>query len=238
MVNPPEGYRPEGWVPPEASGDTRAAGTVDLTSSEMLRTPQFYFLWLMFVGSGLAGLMVIYCIRLFGIDALRASGAAENAQTAGVIAGTAMAWYAILNGLGRIAWGTISDKIGRKMALFLMCLFQGIIMLFFLKMGGSEIGLIIGASIIGFNFGGNFALFPAATADFFGNRNVGTNYGWVFLAYGVAGIAGPQIAGYFKDAARGGDVSAWTTPFIIAGVSCIVAAVIALLLRAPRAHSA
>jgi len=192
----------------------------------------------MFVGSGLAGLMVIYCIRLFGIDALQASGAAADAQTAGVIAGTAMAWYAILNGLGRIAWGTISDKIGRKMALFLMCLFQGIIMMFFLKMGATEIGLIIGACIIGFNFGGNFALFPAATADFFGNKNVGTNYGWVFLAYGVAGIAGPQIAGYFKDAAQGGDVGAWTTPFIIAGLSCIVAAVIALFLRAPKSHQA
>jgi len=238
MVNPPEGYRPEGWTPPEPSDKFRATGTVDLTSGEMLRTPQFYFLWLMFVGSGLAGLMVIYCIRLFGIDALQASGAAANAQTAGVIAGTAMAWYAILNGLGRIAWGTVSDKIGRKMALFLMCLFQGIIMLFFLKMGASEIGLIIGASIIGFNFGGNFALFPAATADFFGNRNVGTNYGWVFLAYGVAGIAGPQIAGYFKDAAQGGDVGAWTTPFIIAGISCIVAAVIALMLKAPEGDNA
>ncbi|MBD3178796.1 MAG: MFS transporter [Candidatus Latescibacteria bacterium] len=238
MVNPPEGYQPEGWQPPESTGDSKATGTVDLTSGEMLRTPQFYFLWLMFVGSGLAGLMVIYCIRLFGIDALQASGAAANAQTAGVIAGTAMAWYAILNGLGRIAWGTISDKIGRKMALFLMCLFQGIIMLFFLKMGASEIGLIIGACIIGFNFGGNFALFPAATADFFGNRNVGTNYGWVFLAYGVAGIAGPQIAGYFKDAAQGGDVGAWATPFIIAGISCIVAAVIGLLLRAPKEHKA
>lgn len=238
MVNPPEDYKPEGWVPPEPTDRTKATGTVDLTSGEMLRTPQFYFLWLMFVGSGLAGLMVIYCIRLFGIDALQASGAAADAQTAGVIAGTAMAWYAILNGLGRIAWGTISDKIGRKMALFLMCLFQGIIMMFFLKMGASEIGLIIGACIIGFNFGGNFALFPAATADFFGNKNVGTNYGWVFLAYGVAGIAGPQIAGYFKDAAQGGDVGAWTTPFIIAGLSCIAAAVIALFLRAPKSHQA
>ena len=145
-----------------------------------------------------------------------------------------MAWYAILNGLGRIVWGTVSDKIGRKIALFLMCLFQGIIMLFFLKMGGSKAGLIIGACIIGFNFGGNFALFPAATADFFGNKNVGTNYGWVFLAYGVAGIAGPQIAGYFKDAAQSGGVGAWGTPFIIAGISCIIAAIIALFLKAPK----
>ena len=78
------------------------------------------------------------------------------------------------------------------------------------------------------------ALFPVATADFFGNKNVGTNYGWVFLAYGVAGIAGPQVAGFFKDAAVGGDVSAWTTPFIIAGVACLIAAGISLALKAPK----
>jgi MFS family permease len=145
-----------------------------------------------------------------------------------------MAWYAILNGLGRIVWGIVSDKIGRKLSLFVMCLFQGVIMLLFYKMGASPWGLIIGACIIGFNFGGNFALFPAATADFFGNKNVGTNYGWVFLAYGVAGIAGPQVAGWFKDAAQGGDPGAWMTPFMIAGGACLLAAGLAAVLRVPK----
>jgi MFS family permease len=244
MVNPPAGYKPEGWVPPEPTGKALATGTVNFTAPEMLSTRQFYMLWLMFVGSGLAGLMVIYCIRLFGIDALQASGqvtGVEAAKTAGTIAGTAMAWYAILNGLGRIAWGVVSDKIGRKMALFLMCALQSLVMFGFYKLGATKTGLILGACIIGFNFGGNFALFAAATADFFGNRNVGTNYGWVFLAYGVAGIAGPQVAGYFKDAAAKTaattgvvDASAWLTPFIVAGVSCAVAAVLALLLTPPK----
>jgi len=234
MVNPPEGYKPAGWEPPVAGQSKVATGHVELTSGEMLRTPQYYMLLLMFIGSALAGLMVIYCIRLFGIDALQASGAVTDATAAGAVAGTAMAWYAILNGLGRIAWGSVSDKIGRKLALFLMCLFQGVIMLAFYKMGATQWGLIIGACIIGFNFGGNFALFPVATADFFGNKNVGVNYGWVFLAYGVAGIAGPQVAGYFKDTAQGGQVSAWLTPFIIAGISCLAAAVIGVLLRPPK----
>lgn len=247
MVNPPAGYKPEGWEPPAPNATSKATGTVNLTSSEMLATPQFYMLWLMFCGSALAGLMVIYCIKLFGIDALQASGAVtadvpgEAATAAGIIASTAMAWYAILNGLGRIVWGMVSDVIGRKMALFLMCLLQGIIMLLFLKLGGTEIGLIAGACIIGFNFGGNFALFPAATADYFGNKTVGTNYGWVFLAYGIAGILGPQVAGYFKDVAMASQqegaapsAAAWVTPFIIAGVACLVAAVLALLLKSPK----
>ncbi len=240
MVDPPEGYKPEGWEPPAPAEGGGPAAVVDLNRAEMLRTPQFWMLLTMFIGSALAGLMVIYCIRLFGIDALQASGAAADAKIAGAMAGTAMAWYAILNGLGRIIWGTVSDKIGRKMALFLMCLIQGIVMLVFLKMGGSQATLIVGACIIGFNFGGNFALFPTATADFFGTKNLGPNYSCVFLAYGVAGIAGPQVAGLFKDAAKtsGAGVGAWATPFVIAGIACLIAAAIALCLKPVKVAAA
>ncbi len=239
MVDPPKGYRPAGWRPSVAA-ETQSADSMELTSGQMLRTPQYYMLIAMFAGSAMAGLMVIYCIRLFGIDALLATGAATDIETAGKIGGTAMAFYAILNGLGRIVWGTLADRIGRKQSLFLMCLLQGIIMLVFLKLGGSKIGLIAGACIIGFNFGGNFALFPTATADFFGSKNFGPNYGWVFLAYGIAGIAGPQVAGYFKDIAQtsGAGVAAWNTPFIIAGVACLTAAGIALMLKPVKAASA
>lgn len=233
MVNPPAGWKPAGWNPEEGARGAKAAGAIDMTALEMAGTPQYWVLLLMFTGSALAGLMVIYCIRLFGIDSLQANAVVDNLEDAGKTAGTAMALYAILNGLGRIIWGTVSDGIGRKNALFLMCLLQGVMMLVFFKVGAWEIGLIVGACIIGFNFGGNFALFPAATADFFGNKNVGTNYPWVFLAYGFAGIAGPQIAGYFKDHAAG-DVNAWKMPFIIAGIACLIAAALGLMLRAPK----
>ena len=232
MINPPAGYKPAGWQPP-AADVKKATGSIDFAPAEMLRTHQFYMLWFMFLGTSIAGLMVISCIKLFGIDALTASKAAANSDLAGQIADTAMALYAILNGLGRIIWGLISDKTGRKAALLLLCLSQGIIMLLFYKLGASELGLIIGACIIGFNYGGGFALFPAATADYFGNKNVGINYGWVFLAYGVAGIAGPLIAGYFKDIAKG-DAAMWASPFAIAAAACFVSLLIAGCLRTPK----
>jgi OFA family oxalate/formate antiporter-like MFS transporter len=244
MVNPPPGWKPAGWNPPDASAAKKPTGALDLTTGRMLGTPQYWGLLLMFTCSAMAGLMVIGCIRLFGVDSLVANKAVSGdslevmKEAAGAIAGTAMAWYAILNGLGRIIWGMASDKIGRKAALFLMCGLQGAMMLAFYNVGATEIGLVIGACVIGFNFGGNFALFPAATADFFGNKTVGVNYPWVFLAYGVAGIVGPQIAGRLTDAAAKagtGAVSAaaWHAPFIIAGIACLVAAVIGLLLRPP-----
>jgi len=236
MINPPSGYSPPGWKTPVA-GTVAASGAVNFNESQMLATPQFYMIFLTFAGSAMAGLMVIGCIQLFGIDALQASGAAADVATATATAGTAMAMYAILNGLGRIAWGAISDRIGRKMSIILMCASQAVMMAVLFYLGRSNLGLTLAACVIGFNFGGNFALFPAVTADFFGNANVGRNYGYVFLSYGVAGIAGPYIAGYFKDAAKvsGAGVNAWLTPFMIAATACAIAAVIAALTRPPKA---
>ncbi len=235
MLNPPKDYLPQGYDPKPPSPDENPDGISyqEFTTLEMLGKPQFYMLWIMFFSTALAGLMVIYSISLFGIDSLQAAGAVTEPAHAAAIAGTAMAWYAIFNGLGRIIWGGISDQVGRKWTLFMMCSFQAFIMLVFFEMGTAVSSLIIAAAIIGFNFGGNFALFPAATADYFGAKNLGTNYGWIFLSYGLAGIAGPQIAGYFRDAAEAGDISTWSTSFTIAGIACIFAALISLLLKAP-----
>ena len=69
----------------------------------------------------------------------------------------------------------------------------------------------------------------------FGNKNLGNNYGWMFTAYGIAGILGPQLAGWFKDSAAGsGAPIVWMTPFIIAGVACIVGAIIMKFTNPPK----
>ena len=233
MVNPPEGYVPAGWTPPVTENNDHE-GAVEFRARDMLRTPQFYMLWSVFMFAGISGLMVIYCIKLFGIDALTHHGVVG----AGAVTGTAMAWYAIFNGLGRIAWGSVSDRIGRRTTITIMSFLQGITMLatyhVFISFG-HVYGFIVAAALIGFNYGGSFALFPAITADYFGNKNVGSNYGWMFTAYGVAGLAGPLLAGYFKDAAQGADQPAvWMTPFIIAGCVCLLGAVIMAFTTRPR----
>ena len=80
--------------------------------------------------------------------------------------------------------------------------------------------------LIGFNFGANFALFPAATADTFGSENVGLNYGFVFTSYGVGGIVGPILAGMVTDAGM-----SYMYAFIPAAILCFVAAGLALLYK-------
>lgn len=230
MKSPPEGYVPEDWNP-ETDAVDPSFESIDLKGKKMLRTPQFRLLFSMFFLSSFAGLMVIYCIKLFGIDAL----SDIDAVKASTIAGTAMAIYAILNGLGRILYGRISDALGRKLTLRIMFLSQAIMMASFYWLGQTSLGLIISAGIIGLNYGGTFALFPAATAVYFGKKNIGENYGWVFLSYGFAGILGPLLAGVVKDlSGNSSEISFWLIPFLAAAGACLLAMILTFFLKKPN----
>jgi OFA family oxalate/formate antiporter-like MFS transporter len=226
MLFPPEGYKPAGWNPARTEGGSHVEG-VDLDSSAMLRTPQFYMILLTFaVGAG-AGLMSIGLMKLFPKPELMKSGLDQAAASA--VAGTAMAvFFALANGLGRIAWGAISDRAGRRRSIIIMMATQGVFVFAFRYMAGNPALLYLGAALIGFNFGGNFALFPTITADTFGTRHVGQNYGWVFLAYGVGGIFGPMLGG------RLGDLDNFSLAFSICGLLCLAGALLIRFVRPPK----
>ena len=173
----------------------------------------------MFLFSSMAGLLVIGNMKLFGIEVLQARRGL-TADQASAIAGTAIGvFYSLANGLGRIIWGTISDKIGAKTALAVMCVFQALAMLSLYWMAGNQALLYIVATVIGFNFGGNFSLFPTMTADLFGAKSVGINYGWVFTAYGMGGIVGPILAGVVRDSGLN-----WLVAFVVCSIACLIAA--------------
>ncbi len=229
MVFPPDGYKPKGWVAPEESKDAKVRTTKvpDLLSSQMLKTPQYYMILLTFAFGASAGLMSIGLMKLFPMQALINSGLSEGVAEG--IAGTAMAvFFSLANGFGRIAWGAISDKLGRRNSIMVMMATQGIIVILFQWMAGTPALLYLGATLIGFNFGGNFALFPTITADTFGTKHIGQNYGWVFLAYGIGGIFGPILGGKL------GDVGNFPLAFTICGILCLVAAVIISMVKPPK----
>lgn len=227
MVFPPENWKPEGWTPPPPKAG-QAAEDVNLNSSQMLKTPQFYMIFFTFVFSGGAGLMTIGLMKLFPQEALMNAG--KSAAEASAIAGTAMAvFFSLANGIGRIAWGTLSDKLGRKLSVVMMCVTQGIFMLAFTKMAGVPGLLFIAATLIGFNFGGNFSLFPTLTADTFGTQFIGQNYPWVFLAYGVGGIFGPVMGGKL------GDMGNFPLAFTICGILCVIAAGLTFMVKPKQA---
>ena len=225
MAYPPPGWQPEGYTPPEPSAPGGGeSGATDFTSGEMLETPQFYLIFLTFVISAGAGLMSIGLMKLYPMEALQAAGLSQ-AEASGV-AGTAMAvFFSIMNGLGRIAWGMASDTIGRKRSILIMTTTQGFFVISFTFMAGNEYLLYLGAALIGFNFGRNFALFPTITADIFGTRRVGQNYPFVFLAYGVGGILGPILGGML------GDMGNFPLAFTACGIACMAGALCISMVR-------
>jgi OFA family oxalate/formate antiporter-like MFS transporter len=124
----------------------------------------------------------------------------------------------IFNGAGRIAWGQISDRIGRGKALIGMFAFQAVMMTVFFYTTSNPILFYVIAALIGFNFGGNFALFPVSCADSFGAENLAVNYGFLFTAYGIGGVVGPILAGLVQDAKL-----SFLYAFIPAAVLCAIA---------------
>jgi len=230
MIFPPAGWKPEGWEPAQEQKKAAVSG-LQITSSGMLKTPQYYMILLTFAFGASAGLMSIGLMKLFPMQALMNNGLSKAAASG--IAGTAMAvFFSLANGIGRIAWGAISDKLGRKKSIILMMATQGIFVILFQWIAGTPGLLYLGAALIGFNFGGNFALFPTITADTFGTKHIGQNYGWVFLAYGIGGIFGPIMGGKL------GDMNNFSLAFIICGILCLVAAGIIAGVKPPKLNNA
>ena len=223
MKFPPAGWKPEGYEEAETVS-TEAKEDKEFTSGQMVGKIQFYLIFFTFIVSAGAGLMSIGLMKLYPMEALQANGL--SALEASAIAGTAMAvFFSLANGIGRIVWGMLSDKLGRKTSIIIMTATQGILVILFTYMAGSEVLLYLGATLIGFNFGGNFALFPTITADTFGAKNVGQNYPFVFLAYGVGGILGPILGGIM------GDMGNFPMAFTISGVAVLFGTVLMLMVK-------
>ena len=214
LRNPPPGYRPAGWTP--AKANEKPGRDVDWPA--MLNTPLACMLWLTFIFGATSGLMAIgqWMPMMSGIlqgqsfapDWL--GGFGRFLEPVGILA--------IFNALGRIFWGKISDLIDRPRAMMMMYLAQGMAFMILVS-AQSPLTIFIASAWVGLNFGGNFALFPSATSDYFGSKHFGINYGWIFTAYGVAGILGPVVGGVLFDATQG-----YVIAFVFAGILCFLAA--------------
>lgn len=228
MVDPPEGWCPEGCELEEDESACCDPGpeNIDISGKALLLKPQYYLMFVTFIFGAGAGLMTIGLIKPFGIQTL--SGVGMTAANASAVAGTALAVLSVANGLGRIIWGIISDKTGAKPAILVMISVQAAMLFLFNFMASSEVLFYIAAAFIGFNFGGNLALFPALTAEMFGAANVGKNYPMVFLAYGIGGILCPIAGGKL------GDMGLFPVAFTSSAVLCIVGFVLIWLIKKPK----
>ena len=110
---------------------------------------------------------------------------------------------AVFNGLGRIFWGAMSDRIGRNLSLMLMFAVYAVDLFLVLPRATSYMWYVFGICTAALSFGGYLALMPAITADYFGTKNYGINYGWMFTAYGAAAVFGPVLIAQIKEVSGG-----------------------------------
>jgi OFA family oxalate/formate antiporter-like MFS transporter len=97
---------------------------------------------------------------------------------------------------------------------------------------GSPALILLGSAIAGLCYGTIFTLFPAATADFYGTRNLGVNYGLVFTAFGVAGVTGSVLGGKVGDL-----FGSYTYAYLASALMLLLGTVLALTLRPPALSS-
>jgi OFA family oxalate/formate antiporter-like MFS transporter len=214
LRNPPAGWQPLGWKAIDAHKNSGH----DKDWKEMLNTPLCCMLWLTFIFGATSGLMAIGQWKPLMSSVL--NGKTFAPQWMGTFGRfiEPIGILAIFNALGRIFWGKVSDLIDRPRAMMMMFLAQGMAFMMLVS-ADSHLAIFLASAWVGLNFGGNFALFPSATADYFGTRNFGMNYGWIFTAYGVAGILGPVVGGVLYDA-----TGAYVMAFVFSGILCFIAA--------------
>lgn len=169
--------------------------TVNFKPKEIIKTVDFWILWAIYTMGCVGGMMIIG----------HASPIANEhiGFTIGRAA-TVVSIVALANTLGRIVWGTVSDKIGRYNTTVIMFVSSGIglLLLNMTKVVGSTLS-VVGIAAIALSFGGFLGIFPGITAETWGPKNAGSNYGFVFTAYGIAAIFGPRLAAVIKESNNG-----------------------------------
>lgn len=210
LRNPPAGH-----VPAVKAGSPSAV-VADLSPSEVLRTGSFYLVWLLFFVGGGAGLMVISFVKTYAKDA--------GIPIAGFVF---VALLAVGNASGRIISGVLSDKIGRTRTMLVVFGVQAVTLVLFSSVSGS-IAFALGSMVIGFCYGSCLSVFPSITADFYGLRNLGMNYGIVFTSWGVGALVMAPIAGAVKDA-----TGSYSAAFYLAAGMLVLGALLTFVIKPP-----
>ena len=215
LKNPP--------VESSEAGGAQPAGAPACTTREMLRTPQFYLLWLMLFFNVTAGILVIGN----AVPIMQELTSLTPSMVAATYGGVAL-----FNALGRFFWGAVSDRIGGTRTFGLIF---GIQVVVFGTLGGIHSLFAIAAAfaVVLLCFGGGFGTMPSLIANYFGARHMGANYGAILTAWGAAGVAGPLFAALVKDV-----TGSYTGALLPVAGMLLVAVLLPVVIRKPRALDA
>lgn len=190
---------------PEAASPAGSPAPTGKTYKEMLREGNFWLLWAVYTMGATGGMMIIGTAS----DIAATYSLGDPVQIVMLVS--------IANTFGRLFWGAVSDRIGRYNTVIAMFVVVAA-GLFLLANNGSfgAVAGIAGVMMVALSFGGFLGSFPGITAENWGVANAGSNYGWMFTAYGVAAIFGPQLGTKIKEANNGDYTTAF---FIVIGMA-------------------
>jgi MFS family permease len=194
---------PHGWAPPEGRSPAifgvERAPPEGVTVGAAVRRPQFYLLCAILccnvtAGIGVLGQAALMCREMF-------SGVTPDAA-AGFVG-----LLGLFNMAGRLVWSSISDHLGRR-ATYALFFGLGFCLYGFIPstgQAGSITMFVAGYAVILSMYGGGFATIPAYVRDVFGTHQVGAIHGRLLLSWSIAGLVGPAMVNYLREAeiARG-----------------------------------
>lgn len=227
LLTPPEGYEPPGA--PEklkkagAKIKMAVATKKDWTWQQMIKTPQYWMLLVMFVLATQSGLLIIgNAAKMLATSSASIPLLAAN--------GWILASYGgIMNAAGRPCTGIYSDGWCRMKAYALNSLLAAVALACMpMIMASQNVFFLFLAVGIGYwQYGGLLSLMPSFIADFFGSKNLGMNFGVVFFGWGLGAFM-PRLAGSIKDRTGSLDMA-----FYLSAILLVISVLIALSLRRP-----
>ena len=212
-------------APVRAAAAGAGIGSRQFTTAEMLKTPQFYLLYAMFVMMATGGLLVT-------------ANSGPMAASWGISVAfltLATSLNAAANGTSRIFWGWVSDRTGRETAMAVAFLLQAVCLMLVLTLGRKS-GVLFTVTLVSvyLTWGEVFSLFPSLVGDYYGSKHATSNYGVMYSAKGVASIIGGVVAALLYES-----FGSWDACFYGSAALALGAAVMAFGLRAsvaaPRA---
>lgn len=213
---PPAGWSPAGWTPPQRKEGSLVT-TRQVTAQQAIKTPQFWFLWVVLCFNVTAGIGVISQASAMIQEVFRGR---INASAAAGFVGL----LSLFNMGGRFFWASLSDKIGRK-ATYAIFFTLGPLLYALVPASGriGSIALFVSAfCIILTMYGGGFATIPAYLADVFGTKYVSAVHGRLLTAWAAAGVLGPVLVNYIRQSQIDNGVPKYqaynVTMYIMAGL--------------------
>ncbi len=189
----------------------------NFNSLEMLRTPNYYLMFIMALMMGIGGLMVT----------AQVGPMSKTLKLSAAVLTLSLTINPLANGGGRLFWGWVSDHIGREQTMFVAFFLHALMLLGVVTIGKASAPMFITSiALVFFTWGPVYSLFPSACADFFGPRNASSNYSFIYAAKGVASIFGGGLAAQLFEATH-----SWDYGFYICAGLAFTSAMLAIVLR-------